>query len=85
MATQKTWTAHDIKMGAIRLELVGGVLFATQGYRFIDDLGDEVEQLPKRTVSINVDFSTLPVEMQQALADINAFMYLQALIDEGME
>jgi len=85
MATSKVWTADDIKMGAIRLELIGTTLSAMQGYRFIDDDDDEIDQLPKRTVSVNVEFSTLAANMQQALIDINNFMYQTALINEGME
>jgi len=60
MATPKTWTATNIKMGTIKLSLVGTVLSAIQGYSFVDSAGSEIPQLPKRVVTVNVEFSLLP-------------------------
>ncbi len=85
MATPKTWTADDLKMGVIRLELINNTLSAMQGYTFIDDTGTEIEQLPKRIITANVLFSELSATIQQALIDINNYMYDLALSQEGME
>ena len=85
MATPKTWTAEDIKMGAIRLKITDGILSAIQGYRFVNDAGDEIAQLPNRTASVNIEFTELPPPIRQALLDINNFMYGTALAQEGME
>jgi len=51
MATSKTWTAADVKMGVLRLSLDdNGVLYAIHGYSFVDDTGAVIPELPGRTI-----------------------------------
>jgi len=85
MATQKTWTAEDVQMEEIKLHLIGTTLSAIQGYHFVDGSGDEIEELPKGTAMINIEFADLPVNIRTALTDINTYMYQVALTQEGME
>lgn len=85
MAIPKIWTAANIKMGTIKMSLIGSVLYTTQGYSFVDVNGDDLPELAKNTISTNNEFDSLPDNIKQALTDINTFMYEQALIKEGME
>ncbi len=85
MAIPKIWTAANIKMGTIKMNLIGSVLYTTQGYSFVDVNGDDLPELAKNTISTNNEFDSLPDNIKQALTDINTFMYEQALIKEGME
>ena len=84
MATPKTWTATDLKMGAMRLELIGADLALKQGYSFKDEEGTVIDALPKQVISYLIPFASLPAEMQTALAQINNYMYALALQEEGM-
>ncbi len=85
MATAKSWTASDIKMGTMRLNALNGDLSLIQGYSFVDSAGDQLEDLPKGSVMETVTFTTLPIAIQTALTTLNAYMYSKALTKEGME
>jgi len=84
--TQKTWTASDIRMAAIKMHLLeNGKLSAIQDYIFLDDQGERVKDLPNGRVSISLPFDDLPVNIKTALTEINTYMYNQALTQEGMD
>ena len=85
MATSKTWTAEDIRMGVMRLHYKDGDLSLMQGYVFIDNLGDKIEELPGKSVMETQVFSTLPTEIQTSLTTLNTYMYNKALVNENME
>ena len=87
MATQKTWTAYDILMGAVRInfDYVNNVISATQGYKFVDDTGNIIEALPNRDVTESTDFSSLPQDVQDAVLKLRDYMYKKALNKEDMQ
>ena len=86
MATQKTWTAYDITMGAVRIsyDYSADTISATQGYSFVDDAGNVVDALPNRTVKELTEFSALPQDVQDAVLKLRDYMYDKALNQEGM-
>ena len=85
MATEKTWTAHDLKMGTLKLNIIDGQLSATHGYSFEDSSGDIIEELPMRVITENKLFSSLPANIRTGLIDLVHYMYERALTQEGME
>lgn len=83
---EKTWTATGIKMGTLRLkqdEWLGDIL-AIQGYSYIDSNGDIIEDLPKKTISLTIDFSMLSTDMQNAITMLFNYVYQKALIEEDL-
>lgn len=86
MATQKTFTAHDLsKDQPINIfQVGGGVIRFSQGYQFLDENADVIESLGNRDHSVEVNFGTLPTAVQTALLGIQDYLYQQALLIEGM-
>ena len=86
MPTQKTWTAYDVTMGAVRINYDNATdtISAVQGYSFVDDAGNVIEALPHRTVDVSVEFSTLPQDIQDATLKLLDYMHNRALQKEGM-
>jgi hypothetical protein len=85
MAKQKTFTTYDLEMGVLRLNRTGSDLSLMQGYKFLDNIGDVIPELPSRVISENAVFTNLPVNVQDALITIFTHMHDQALVQEGME
>jgi hypothetical protein len=87
MATPKTITINDIKIGKISLQLSndGLTLYAEGVYRYIDENSTEIEQLDPSRVQRSILWENLPQNIKDSLILINTFLYQQALIDEGME
>ena len=86
MATPKVWTAANIKMGRLTMDLSedGARLYAHQAYRFVDPGGAILADLPPRVVERTVLWAQVPQNIKDALVTISAFMQGQALSDEGM-
>lgn len=82
----KTWVASDLKMGILRLQRADdlGKLSVLHGYEYVDSNGDVIEDLPSKTYSEMINYTSLPVDIKEALLKIFNFTYQQALIDEGM-
>ena len=85
MATQKTWTAGNIKMNRMRLHLdENSVLHCIQDYSFLDVNGEALTVFPSRTIQTSVNWADVPVDAQNGLVAINDYMYNLALNKEGM-
>jgi len=87
MATPKTFTAYDIEMKVMRLnfDVATNNLFISQGYVFLDNSGNEIEELPGRYVSDSKLFSEFPQNIRDALIILRNHMYDSALAKESME
>lgn len=85
MATQKTWTAYDIKMNRLRLyQDSDGILHALQGYSFLDSEGNVIDVLPSRSIGTSVVWEDVPQNVRDGLTAVNDYMYNMALNQEGM-
>ena len=83
----KIWTATDIKMGTLRLkrEDTLNTLYVTQGYEYTDANVDVIEDLPKKVLSLSVNYAAIPTDIIEALIKIFDYTHQQALVKEGME
>lgn len=82
--TDKVWTAADLEMGVLRLNHKDQNLTLLQGYSYKDANGDVLEDLPKKSISLSVEFNMLPQDMRDSLIMLFNYVYQKALIKEGM-
>jgi len=79
----KTWTATDVQMGKLSINVIDGVLFLDRRYQFVDGSGD-VLPIQAGRVTAEVAWADVPQDIRAALVDINDWTKNQALAQEGM-
>ena len=84
MATSKTWTAEDVKLGKLTIIRRGTTLAIERRYRFLDDADEVLESIAGGRVALEVEWSSIPAGVQDALLAIDTWTYNQALAQEGM-
>lgn len=85
MATPKTLTADDIQQGKLTIIRNGSIIHVERRYDFIDISDDIIPEWAGGRIVDDVEFSTLPANIQDALLVIDSWTYQQALLQEGME
>lgn len=87
MATQKTWTAHDITKdkAIVMIQQPGGMIRFAQDYQFLDASSEIIESLGTRVSMTDIAFASLPQSIQDALISIRDYLYNKALEIEGMD
>jgi len=85
MATAKTWTAADVELGKLTIYRNGSTLGVERRYKFVDS-GDEVlTDIAGGRLRVDVEWSSIPSGVQNALLTIDTWTYNQILTQEGME
>ena len=85
MATAKTWTAADVELGKLTIYRNGSTLGVERRYKFVDS-GDEVlTDIAGGRLRVDVEWSSIPSGIQNALLTIDTWTYNQILTQEGME
>lgn len=85
MATPKIWTANDVKQGRLYLNpLVAGFMLVERDYQFVDGLGVALPNFGTQTLSVSVEWLTIPQNIKDALIAIDTWVYNQILGKEGM-
>jgi hypothetical protein len=84
MATPKTWTAHDVKQGRFTVLQEGTRLHVERRYKFVDDAGVVLESIAGGRLTDEIEWSTVPANIQAALQEIDAWTYNQILVQEGI-
>ena len=89
MATQKTWTAYDLALGALKLTRTlsdGGnqAIQFEQRYDYEDDLGGILQGVAGSRLTDIVELADIPAGILAALTTINAWLYARCLEKEGM-
>jgi hypothetical protein len=84
MATPKTWTAHDIKQGRFAVLQEDATLQIERRYKFVDDAGVVLEDIAGGRLTAEVEWSTIPPNIQAALQEIDIWTYNLSLTQEGM-
>ena len=84
--TDKVWTASSLNMGTLRLtrDDDNAILHVLQGYQYADSTGTVIEDLPTKTISINIAYSNLPDDVIACLLKVFTFVENAALVKEGM-
>lgn len=85
MATPKTLTAEDIEQGKLTIITNGPFLHIERRYSFVDNLAQPIIEWAGGRIVEDVEFSTLPTNIQDALLAIDQWTYQQALMQEGMD
>ena len=83
----RSWWLVDIKTGTLRLKRddLSSALTVMQGYEYVDSNGEVIEDLPKKTLTLQVGYAAIPVDLQNALLQIFNYTHQRALITEGMD
>ena len=85
MATEKTWTAADVELGKLTIYREGSTIGVERRYKFVDS-GDEVlTDIAGGRLRVDVEWSSIPSTVQNALLLIDTWTYNQILAQEGME
>lgn len=85
MATSKTLTANDIKQGKLTIIRNGSIIHVERRYDFVDISDIIISEWAGSRIVEDVEFSTLPAAIQDALLTIDNWTYQQALAQEGMD
>lgn len=85
MATPKTLTANDIEQGKLTIIRNGSIIHVERRYDFVDSSDDAIPEWAGGRIVDDIEFSTLPTNIQDALLTIDNWTYQQALLQEGMD
>lgn len=90
MATSKTWTAHDLELGALKItrtlsEASNQAVQFEQRYNYEDDLGDILQGVAGSRLTDVMELADIPAGILTALTTINDWLYQRCLEKEGME
>ena len=85
MATPKTLTADDIAQGKLTIIHNGSTIHVERRYDFIDISDDVIPEWAGGRIVEDIEFSSLPSAIQDALLVIDNWTYQQALIQEEMD
>ena len=85
MATPKTLTANDIEQGKLTIIRNSTFIHVERRYSFIDIADQIISEWAGNRIVEDIEFSTLPTAIQDALLVIDNWTYQQALIKEGMD
>ena len=85
MATPKTWTADDVRLGTFTLYPEGANIGVERRYVFVDDQDEVLTQVAGGRLRVTVAWSSIPSTVQNALLLIDTWTYNQILAQEGME
>lgn len=85
MATPRDITLADIQQERLILREISGMIHWERAYVVLDDTGNPIGSLGKRTVSGVEEFDLLPQAIKDALQTIDQFTYNAALAQEGIE
>lgn len=85
MAIPKSWTAADVALGKFSVMRDGTLLHVESRYQFEDDTGTVLTQIAGGKLVEDVEWSTIPTNIQDALLAIDNWRYNQILAQEGME
>jgi hypothetical protein len=84
MATPKSWTAHDITQGRFAVLQEDTLFHVERRYMFIDDVGMILGNVGVGRLTVDIEWSAIPLEVQNALMTIDNWTYNQILAQEGM-
>jgi len=87
MATQKTFTAHDLTKDQqiVICPLEGGRISISSGYEFLDAGGEVISSLGTRDSNREIVFNTLPQAVRDFLIGLQNNVYEYHLQIEGMD
>lgn len=85
MATPKTLTANDIQQGKLTIIRNGSNIHVERRYDFVDISDTVIPEWAGGRIVDDVEFSALPIPIQDALITIDNWTYQQALAQEGMD
>ncbi len=80
----KTWTATDLQMGKLGVNVIDGILYLERRYVFLDTNGDVLEQIAGGRVTDVIAWADVPANIKTALADVDTWTKNKALTQEGM-
>lgn len=80
----KTWIATDLQLGKLAIGPHNSTLHIERRYTFLDANGDVMPEIKGGRFVADIEWSSLPTNIQDALTAINAWTKTQALIQEGM-
>ena len=80
----KIWTATDVTMGKLIITRNGSVLTFERRYQFLDSNGEILDQISGGRIVEDIEFASLPANIQTALQSIDVWTKDKALIAEGM-
>ena len=85
MATEKTWTAADVELGKLTIYREGSTIGVERRYKFVDSESAVLTDIAGGRLRVDVEWSSIPSGVQDALLAIDAWTYNQILTQEGME
>lgn len=85
MATPKTLTANDLGQGKLMIVRDGAFIHVERRYDFVDIADNVILEWAGGRIVKDVEFATLPINIQDALLVIDNWTYQQALVQEGMD
>ena len=85
MVTPKTLTANDLQQGKLTIIRDGSIIHVERRYNFVDIANFAIPEWAGGRIVEDIEFSTLPTAIQDALSVIDNWTYQQALIKEGMD
>ena len=83
--TDKTWTATDLELGKLTVIRRGSTLQIERRYKFLDSGGSVLEQIAGGRLLLDMEWSTIPTNIQDALTIIDTWTKNQSLVQEDMD
>lgn len=85
MATPKSWTADGVLQGKLIITRQGSIIGAERRYKFVNDADEVLAQVAGGRLRVDVEWSSIPSGVQDALQAIDTWTYNLILAQEGME
>lgn len=85
MATPKMLTADDIRQGKLTFVRNGSIIHVERRYDFVDISDDIIPEWAGGRIVEDIEYTSLPTNIQDALMVIDNWTYQQALLKEGMD